>query len=62
MVDHCTSCGILVKEDQPIQFDGKLWCVWCAEAHGIVRCPDCDQVYDSTNEDHNCMEETDDGV
>lgn len=63
MPDHCYSCGKLVKEDQPIQHGGHLWCSDCAEAHGIRRCPDCDLVYDSTNEEHNCREEeSDEGI
>lgn len=57
MVDHCYSCGKLVKEDDPIQEGGHLWCTVCADAHGIIRCSDCGLVYDSTNEEHDCREE-----
>jgi len=57
MPDHCYSCGMLVREDEPIQFANNLWCSGCAEAHGIVKCPFCELVYDSTNETHDCQDE-----
>lgn len=56
MINTCEMCDKIIRENH-FHYADHIYHAECAEAMGLIECPACGMVYDSTHETHDCSGE-----